>query len=176
MRILVLDALAVLLAAVAAAAPLPGGWIEHGYANGLFAALNRASVPLANRVPFALGDLEAAVALAVLIVWWTRALRRARRGRRARTVLALSAHTAGWLALALVLFELLWGWNYRRATVSARVAYDHRLVTDASVAAFSVRIVNILNRDVVAAHAEVLDEAKLRAAFEPVVARLGDRW
>ena len=42
--------------------------------------------------------------------------------------------------------------------------------------AFSERIVGILNDDVAAAHAETLDREKLRAAYEPVVARLGDDW
>ncbi len=170
------DALAIVLAWLAASAPLPPTFVERLYASGIFAALNRAFVPLANRVPFALGDAEAVVAIAVLVACWARALRRAPRGRKPRTALALLAHTAGWAALALLAFELLWGWNYRRATVAYRVAYDAAAVNDASVAAFSERIVRILNDDVGAAHAETLDRAKLRAAFEPVVQRLGDRW
>lgn len=175
-RALALDALALGAAWLATSAPLPRGWIEKGYANGLFAAMNRAFVPLANRVPFAIGDLEALLVLAALAVWWVRALRRAGPKRKRVTVLALLAHTVGWAACGVVLFELLWGLNYRRETVSARVAYDPARVTDASVARFSERIVAILNDDVGAAHAEKLDLAKLRAAYEPVVARLGDRW
>ncbi|MEA2665538.1 MAG: hypothetical protein QOI11_2482 [Candidatus Eremiobacteraeota bacterium] len=171
-----LDALAIALAWLAAAAPLPPAFVERLYANGVFAALNRAFVPLANRVPFALGDVEAVAAVAALAIWWTRTLRRAPRGRKPRALLKLLPHTAGWAALALLAFELLWGWNYRRATVAYRVAYDAAAVNDAAVAAFSERIVGILNADVGPAHAETLDRAKLRAAFEPVVSRLGDRW
>lgn len=171
-----LDALLIGLAWLAAAAPLPAAFVERLYANGVFAALNRWFTPLANRVPFALGDLEALVALAALVGWWMLALRRAPRGRKLRTLLRLLAHTAGWIALALLAFELLWGWNYRRATVAYRVAYDASAVNDASVAAFSARIVRILNDDVGPAHAETLDRAKLQAAFEPVAQRLGDRW
>ncbi len=172
----VLDVLAVGLAWLAAAAPLPPVFVERLYANGIFAWLNRTLVPLADRVPFALGDLEAIVVLVLLLGWWARALRRAPRGRKLRTVLALLAHTAGWVALGLVVFELAWGWNYRRVTVAYRVAYNAAQVNDASVAAFSERIVRILNADVGAAHAETLDRAKLRAAFAPVVTRLGNRW
>ncbi len=171
-----LDALALALAWAVAAAPLPPAFVERLYANGVFAALNRTLVPLTDRVPFALADLEAVVALVLLAGWWVRALRRAPRGRKPRTVLALLAHTAGWAALGLIVFALAWGWNYRRATVAYRVAYDAAAVNDASVAAFSERIVGILNAEVGPAHAETLDRAKLRAAFEPVVARLGDRW
>lgn len=171
-----LDALAIVLAAAAAFVPLPPAFIEQLYANGVFATLNRLCVPLANAVPFALGDLEGALAIVVLAASWIAVLRRAPRGRRRRRALALLAHTAGAAAFALVLFEVLWGWNYGRVTVSGRVAYDERSVTDARVAAFSERIVGILNADVAAAHAETLDRAKLDAAFAPVVARLGDHW
>lgn len=175
-RAYVLDAAAFALAAFAAFVPLPPAFIEQLYANGIFATLNRLFVPLANSVPFALGDAEAALALVALTAWWIGALRRTPRGRRRRRTLALLVHTAGIAAFALVLFEVLWGWNYGRATVSARVAYDERSVTDARVAAFSERIVSMLNRDVAAAHAETLDRAKLNAAFAPVAERLGDRW
>jgi hypothetical protein len=174
--LLALDALALVLAWIATSAPLPRGWIEHGYANGTFAAMNRALVPLTDRVPFALGDLELIAVLVALIAWWIRALRRAPRGRKRTALLALVAHTAGFAALGIVLFELVWGLNYRRATVVARVDYSEARVTDAAVARFSERIIDTLNSNVAAAHAESLDRAKLRAAFEPLVRRLGDRW
>jgi uncharacterized protein DUF3810 len=171
-----LDALAIVLAWIAAAAPLPRAWVEHVYANGLFAALNRAFVPLADRVPFAVSDVEGAAVLIALVVWWVRAIRRAPRGRKARTVLALVAHTAGFAAFLIVLFELVWGIDYRRATVAERVRYSQARVTTDAVARFSERIVDTLNANVAAAHAETLDREKLRAAFEPVVRRLGDDW
>ena len=172
----VLDALAIVLAWIAAAAPLPSAWVEHGYANGMFAALNRAFTPLADRVPFAVSDVEGAAVLIAVVVWWVRTIRRAPRGRKRRTVLALLAHTAGFAALGIVLFELVWGINYRRTTVAQRVQYSEARVTNDAVARFSERIVRTLNADVAAAHAETLDREKLRAAFEPVVRRLGDDW
>jgi len=175
-RAFALDALAVVLAALAVALPLPRGWVEHAYANGLFAAMNQFFVPLTNRVPFAVGDVEL-VLVALALVWgWVRGLRGAPAGRRRATAAALLAHTLGWAALGVCLFEVLWGWNYRRETVAARVAYDERRVTPAAVHAFSERIVGILNGEVAAAHRETLDQAKLRAAWAPIVARLGDRW
>ncbi len=175
-RALALDALAFLLAWAATSAPLSRDWIEFGYANGIFAAMNRTFVPLSEIVPFAVGDLEAIVVLALLVWWWTRAIRRATRGRKLLTVLALLVHTAGFVAIGIVAFELLWGLNYRRATVSARVDFSEARVTDAAVARFSERIVDTLNANVAAAHAESLDRAKLRAAFEPLIQRLGDDW
>jgi len=175
-RALALDGLALLLACIVTAAPLPRAWIEDAYANGLFAGMNRAFVPLSNGVPFAVGDVEAIVAVVALVVWWVRTLRATRRSRRRRVAATLLAHTAGFAALGVVLFEVLWGLNYRRAPVVARVDYASARVTPAAVSRFSERIVAILNHDVAAAHAETLDREKLRAAFAPVVARLGDRW
>jgi hypothetical protein len=175
-RALALDAVAFVLAWLATSAPFARGWIEHGYANGIFAAMNRTFVPLTEAVPFAVGDLQAIVVLGALGWWWVRAIRRAARGRKLRTVLALLVHTAAFAAIGVVAFELLWGLNYRRATVSSRVDFNESRVTGAAVARFSERIVDTLNANVAAAHAESLDRVKLRAAFEPLVARLGDDW
>ncbi len=175
-RAFALDALALVLAWSATSAPLSRGWIESGYANGFFAALNRALVPLTDRIPFAVGDAETIVILVALVAWWVRALRRGPRGRKRATAAALLAHTIGFAALGVVVFELAWGLNYRRATVVTRIDYSDARVTGAAVAAFSERIVSTLNADVGAAHAETLDRAKLRAAFEPIVRRLGDDW
>jgi hypothetical protein len=175
-RALALDALAFLLAWAATSARFSRDWIEYGYANGIFAWMNRAFVPLSEHVPFAVGDLQAIVVLGLLVWWWARAIRRAARGRKLLTVLALLVHTAGFVAIAIVAFELLWGLNYRRATVSARIDFSESRVTDAAVARFSERIVDTLNANVAAAHAESLDRDKLRAAFEPLIQRLGDDW
>jgi hypothetical protein len=175
-RAFVLDGLAVVLALLAAFAPLPRDWIENGYANGFFAALNRSIVPLTNRVPFAVGDLELVVVVLALIAWWVRALRGVPRTRRRRRALALLAHTLGWAAFGVVVFEVLWGFNYRRETVVQRVDYRAARVTDARVRAFSERIVGVLNHDVAAAHRERVDPERLQAAWAPIIARLGDRW
>src|SRR6202011_771118 len=54
-------------------------------------------------------------------------------------------------ALGIVLFELVWGINYRRATIAERVRYSDARVTSDAVARFSERIVNTLNANVAAA-------------------------
>jgi len=175
-RALAFDTFAFLLAWAATSAPFSRDWIEYQYANGIFAWMNRAFVPLSERVPFAAGDLEGIVAIVLLMWWWVRTIRRARRGRTVVTVLAMVMHTAAVVAIGIVAFEALWGLNYRRATVSARVDFSEARVTDAAVARFSERIVDTLNANVAAAHAESVDRAKLRAAFEPLIQRLGDGW
>jgi hypothetical protein len=180
-RALTADALLVVLALAVTQTPLPGTLIEHAYANGFYARLNMTFVPLTNAVPFALGDLEALLVLALAAALWAAGLRRAR-GGRGPTALRLLAHTAGIAAAIVIAFNLAWGWNYRRVPVVARVAYDPARVTPARVAAFADRIATILNDDVGPAHARMRSEspaamrAELERDFLPVVARLGDDW
>ena len=171
-RTVALDAALVALAFAVTSVPLSAGWIEHGYANGVFAWMNAAFVPIANAVPFAVGDLEAVLAVVLLVHVWTRPL----------PVLRKIAHPAALAAAGDIAFNVLWGWNYRRAPVAARVDFRDARVTPRAVSAFADRIVGILNGDVAAAHAEMRTEdpaamrAELARDFLPVVARLGDAW
>ncbi len=180
-RALAADAALVVLACLVSLAPLPTGFIENAYANGLFAWLNAAFVPLSNALPFALGDLEVALAALALVLLWVRGMRRLD-GPPVRRVALLLAHTAGAAAAVIVAFNLLWAWNYRRVPVDARVDFARSRVTAANVSAFADRIVAILNDDVTAAHERMRSEsaaamrAELARDFVPVVARLGDRW
>jgi hypothetical protein len=172
---------AALIAAVLAlalfSAPISPAWIERGYANGIYAALATALVPLVNGLPFALGDLLIAL---VLLGFITFAIRRGRRGGR----FAIVAIVLGLLTLGgglAIWFQCGWGLNYRRLPVADRVAYDGSRVTDAAVAAFVRAIVADLNRTAPAAHREIAaageaDTAVLAADFLPVVARLGDTY
>lgn len=180
-RALAIDAVLVVLACAIGSVPFSPGFIEHAYANGLFAWMNRAFVPLSNLVPFAVGDLEVALAVIAVAGGWIVALRRAG-GRRLRTVLVLLANTAGFAAAIVLAFNLLWALNYHRAPVSARVDYSHDRVTAANVSAFADRIAAILNGDVAAAHERMQMETsaamrdELARDFGPLVARLGDDW
>jgi hypothetical protein len=169
------DAALVVAAWAVAEAHLPPSFVEATYADGFYAHLNAALVPLANAVPFAVGDVEALVAAALLVWVVARALRR-------RSPLAALAHGVGFVAAIVIAFNLLWGWNYRRAPVVARVDFSAARVTAPAVSAFGRRIAEILNGDVAAAHARARTEsaaamrAELARDFLPVVARLGDRW
>jgi len=175
------DAALIVLAYVVANVPIPAATIEHAYSNGFYAVLNATFVPLSNAVPFAVGDLEAALVAVLLAGGWVVALRRAREPRL-RTVLRLVAHTAALVAAITIGFNLLWGWNYRRAPVAARVDYVAARVTPARVSAFAERIAGILNSEVGPAHERMRSEsaaamrAELARDFLPVVARLGDTW
>ena len=175
------DAALIVLAFAVTNARIPTATIEYAYANGAFAWMNATFVPLVNAVPFAVGDLEALIVIAATAAAWILGLRRAR-GPRPFAVLVLLAHTAALAAAIVIAFNLLWGWNYRRAPVAARVDYAAARVTPATVSAFADRIVGILNADVGPAHARMRTEnavqmrAQLARDFLPVVARLGDTW
>lgn len=170
-------AVVIVVAVLVAVVPLPPAWIESAYSNGLFAALNHAFASVSNAIPVAIADAELVFVIVVAIVLWVGGLTGVPHWDRGRKALRLSIHTLAWVAIGVILFELLWGFNYRRPTVAERIVYDPASVNDASVAAFSERIVNTLNRDVAAAHAERrVDREKLALAFLPVVGRLGDDW
>jgi hypothetical protein len=180
-RWLTADAALIALAFLVAGVPIPAAVLEHVYADRFYAALNLTLVPLANRVPFAVGDLEAILVVALTIGGWIAMLRRAREPRL-RVVLRLVAHTLALAAAITIAFNLLWGWNYRRAPVATRIDFAPARVTPARVSAFADRIGRILNADVGPAHARMRTEsaATLRAELErdflPVIARLGDAW
>jgi hypothetical protein len=180
-RALTIDACLVLLAFVVSNAKIPPAAFERDYANGAYAWMNAHFVPLANGVPFAIGDLEALLVAALAIGVAILAFRRAREPWWV-TALQLIAHAAALGAVIAIAFNLLWGWNYRRAPVAARVDYNSARVTAASVSAFADRIARILNDDVGPAHERMRTEsaaamrAELARDFLPVVARLGDTW
>lgn len=180
-RALIADVALIALAFVAANVPVAPATVEHLYTNGFYAHLNATFVPLSNRTPYANGDAEAVIAVVALALLWLLTLRRAA-GARWRAVARLTAHTAGVAAAVVIAFYVLWGWNYRRAPVAARIDYDRARVTPAAVSAFADRIGRILNGDVAAAHARMRGESaaamrgELARDFRPLALRLGDAW
>ncbi len=174
-------ALAAVLAAGAIAlqiGPIPTSWIEHTYANGIYAALERTLVPLANAVPWAIGDvLLGALAVGAIVG----ATATARGPGSAASRLARAA-TRGVEAVALIAiwFNLAWALDYRREPIVDRVAFDPARVTPHDVSALAARIVGELNAMAPRAHAERVSESGLEATlardYAPVVARLGDRF
>jgi hypothetical protein len=180
-RALCIDAALILLAFVVTSAKIPTAAFERIYANGVYAWMNATFVPLANRVPFAVGDLEALLVVMLAAGGTIAVLRRAREPRWV-TLLQLLAHAAALAAVIVIAFNLLWGWNYRRAPVAARVDYVAARVTATAVSAFADRIAGILNHDAGPAHERMRTEsaaamrAELARDFLPVVARLGDAW
>ncbi len=170
----------IILAAVALrSAAFSPAWIEHTYANGVYAGLARTFVPLSNRLPFAVGDLLLIALVAGLGTTWIVGLRRKRYAWPVRTGL-LVVRTAAVAAVVVIWFDAAWALNYRRVPVVGRVAFDATRVTPATVTAFSKRIIAALNATAPLAHAhapsEETVERSLAQAFGPVARRLGDTY
>ena len=152
-------------------------WIEHAYTNGAYPQWERLAFSTTHPLPWSLGDCAALVGMAA-IVWQIVVFARRRTSRPAHLAM-LVVDCAAIAALYAVWFELSWGWNYARAPLETRVAFDASRVTLRSAAALRRRAMAELNALAVAAHARAtlpLDLSALRAAWLPAVQRAGDDW
>ncbi len=145
-------------------------WIETQYSRGAYLALERRLTTWTNAVPLATTDallVIAVVSAAVAIRAW---LRRAREGpigtALARAVGGLGA-TASVIYLA---FVGMWGLNYGREPLRARLDFDSGRVTPHAVAAFARERVANVN----ALHGEA--HAAGWAAWEALPAVLGEGY
>lgn len=149
--------------------PSPG-WVEQAFSNGYYPVWEHLWASFTPLLPFAVGD--AVIIAGILVIlgallfarpWW-------------RTIVGIGA-VAGLYALW---FYAGWGFGYDRAPVQTRLAYSAARVGNAQVEALRVRAMTAMNRLAPLAHAQPaadsLDIAGLRAAWMPVVQRLGDTW
>ncbi len=78
-----------------------------------------------------------------------------------------------------VWFYAGWGYGYDRAPVESRSAFDESRITPAAIAVLRTRTIARMNALAAQAHREArnrIDYSSLRAAWQPVVVRLGDAW
>lgn len=142
------QALIVLAAGAAAILPRPDATIERVYGRAVYPALQAALTGASNRLPIAVFDVALVCALAAMVWWWFRAL-----GALWRRRLWAPAGRAAWatLTLAAVLylwFLAVWGLNYARPPMDARLALPAGAPADAEVAAMldeAVAAVNALH-------------------------------
>jgi hypothetical protein len=162
-------ALIILGAALALWRPSPA-WVEAHFTNGYYPAWQHFWSSFTPDLPFALGDAVIAAGVVVIIAalifarpWW-------------RMLIGIGA-VAG---LYSVWFYAGWGFGYDRSPVQNRVAYDAARVNNAQVIALRTRAMAQMNRLAPLAHAQHrgddVDMGELRAAWLPVVQRLGDAW
>jgi hypothetical protein len=140
-------------------------WVESAYVNGIYPRWEHALFPISSALPWSLGDIVVLAGIAML-VW--RVFRRDWLG-----VVATIAVYALW-------FEAGWGWNYDRAPIEARTAYDQSRITPRAVDVLRARAIAEINRLAPLAHAQArtapLDRDALYAAWLPVVQAGGDAW
>jgi hypothetical protein len=172
--------IALVLAGAAALLLRPNAaWVEQSYVNGAYPVWQRAISNVTLRVPFSLGDIAGLWGIGLGIWLIVHAIRQARARRDWRplasgalSLLALAGVYAAW-------FIVSWGWNYDRAPVETRVRYDAANVNPRAVERLRGIAMAHMNALAAQAHAhsnEPLDRDALRAAWTPVIARLGNAW
>ena len=175
-----LSAAIITAAAVAALVPTPAAWVEQAYSRQWYLTAQRILTPVSGFVGFSLLDLLAVVGLFGLGFWWWRRLRRSGSEGRARAVAVarLALHTAAFAAALYLVFLAMWGLNYRRLPLTAKLDYDTaRISSEAlvSLASESVERLNALYRPAAAEPWPSFGElpARLGPAFDRVQRRLG---
>ncbi len=171
--------LALILAAVVVLAiPTPASWVEAVYSRQAYLVAQNILTPLSNATRVAVFDLLAAAGTLGVFAWWIVALRRSRLGQRWRVVMRLGINTLALLAGIYLVFVLVWGLNYRREPLRAKLGFRPGRVTGQALNEASVTAVARLNGLYAAAHAagwSALDELPdhLGLAFAAVQGRLG---
>jgi hypothetical protein len=118
----------VLAAAALAAAfvPVPPAAVERWYSRGIYPLLQSLLTPASSAVPIAL--LDVAIAAAV-ITWLGFVARRWRKQGSAAAARAAAVSLVGVASALYLVFLALWGLNYRRQPLEAKLAYDPSRVT-----------------------------------------------
>lgn len=152
-------------------------WVESAYANGAYARWEPVAHALAAPIPWSLGDVAALLGIAAIA--WRIAVRLRKRdallprlGRALFDVVVVLAIYAVW-------FDVSWGWNYDRAPIEARTAFDTQRVTPRAVEGLRRRAIAELNHVAPIAHLrndDPLDTRALYALWLPAVQAAGDRW
>lgn len=161
----------VIAAAVAAGfAPTPASWVEHAYSRQWYLAWQNVVTPVSSLVGFSLLDPAAVIGVLGIGGGWWWGLRRAGATWRERTaaVARLTLHTAAVSAALYLVFLAMWGLNYRREPLTAKLDYDAARISSASLAALAGESVDRLN----ALHAPA-NGAGPWPAFEDLPERLG---
>ena len=170
----------IIAAAVAALAPTPAAWVEQTYSRQWYVAGQRILTPVSGLVGFSLLDLLAIAGMLGLGFWWWRGLRRSGSEGRGRAVALarLALHTAALAAALYLVFLAMWGLNYRRVPLTAKLDYDAARISSAalvSLASESVDRLNALYEPAAAKPWPSLGElpARYGSAFAVVQRRLG---
>ena len=169
------------LAAIGAVAPTPAAWIEQTYSRQWYLAWQNVVTRVSSVVAFSLLDLLAVIVFAGLAVCWWRELRGSGPGLRRRTAAAMrmAFRTVALAAALYLVFLAMWGFNYRREPLTAKLDYDAARISPDALASLAAESVDRLNALHAPAHAAApwpaFDELPVRLgpAFEQVQRRLG---
>jgi hypothetical protein len=146
-------AILVITAAAVAVAPLPRAVVEQHYSARLFPHLQHWTTGLSNSVDVALFDLL----LVGVAIWWVGAIIIDIAGRRPfpRVFLRILLRTFTAAAVAYLALAAMWGLNYRRLPLTARIEFDERAITPAASRDLARQAADEVNALYVAAHSEL---------------------
>jgi hypothetical protein len=165
-----------IVAAGAAAIPLPETTVERLYANGAYPAVQPIVTTLTNAIPFAILDLLILAAIA-WVIWRARVRARDVRIARMRRAFAFGADLVAFAALAYLSFLVLWGLNYRRLSADARFAVDVKSISEDRLRLASAHAGEAVNALHAPASASQMDEREvLTSAFARALQRLPAHW
>ena len=167
------------LALAAGMAPIPSTTVERLFSTGLYPGLQRTVTPLSNALPFALLDLLAVAGCVAIVAALVRAAYAARRTRRVLPLLRVLGDLAVAAALVYLAFLMLWGLNYRRLPMTARLVVETGAPATRAVTELGVEAATQLNGLHDEAHRTGWDETPsdneaLQAAFVSVQRALSD--
>lgn len=170
--------LVIAFALALAAIPFPAALVERLYSNGLYPTLQSALTPAVNLIPFAVVDVLIAALFTGLPAWWIVRIVKAERGHRKRVIARLAFHTVVFTSVIFIGFQLLWGLNYERESLSAKLDYDEQRLTRDALRQLRRLSIERLNAESAEAHyGSSIDEKvwrdHLHSSFNETVAQLG---
>jgi hypothetical protein len=171
--------LAVIVAALfIALIPLPSELIEQIYSNGVYPIIRQVISPVVNWFPFALVDALIIAAVVGLPAWWITGIVKAGRGNRKKAAARLLFNTIVIAAIAFLIFELLWGLNYARKPLTAKLDYDEERLTPEAMKQLKRLAVERADGEYIEARMNWPDDAlwreRLYSSFDSVVKQLGN--
>ena len=143
----------VIVAAAVAVVPVPRPLVEQHYSSRLFPVLQHWATDLSNSIGFALFD----VLLVGAALWWVGAILIDIAGRRPfpRVFLRILVRTVTGAAIVYLAFAAMWGLNYRRMPLTARIKFDERAITPGASRDLARRAADEVNARYADAHSEL---------------------
>jgi uncharacterized protein DUF3810 len=169
----------IVAAASAALIPVPPGFVERLYSNGVYARVQPAVTSFSNLIPFAAFDVFVGGLVFLWILLTVRDIR-SRPGGAVRRAGRIAVRAAVWSASLYLLFLVTWGLNYRRTRLQEKLAFRAEAITVKAAQALAnaaVEQVNTLHDPAHAAgwgSADAIDP-ELAAALARAVHEVGGR-
>ncbi len=127
--------------------PIPAGWVESIYSQGIYPLITSILVPLTKITSYVLALPFLAILLLTVLIYSIRNWKYHRKSETSKWKAFLKGNLGIiWLfSLVYFLFLLLWGANYRRVPIHEMLHLEERNLTDQQIRQFSEKVVETLN-------------------------------